>query len=389
MSGRELPRDLGFPGRVAVSWSMASGVLAGGASLAVLTMTGRLSAFGLAQTSTLYFAAGALFGFLHGGVLGWMGRGPETSAESGLRSVGLAGMFVLPGLAVSWVAASLIAHTMTARLTGNVLALAGVGVAWIAGVWICLWAAREGGRAFGHALRGWEDPLVGSTLVALTFGSLLALFWTERPELWGTQLRVGPIGALLLAGFATTWISGPAISLPLWLNRRLPEPRIVARVIPKNGALVVSVVLSAVAGAVLAGLAIWLAPSAATAPAIDVGLDPATLLLLTGSHAVIDEVLFRLFALTTVVWLFRRWHPLHPEEATVAGVLFAAVFELLVYLPAYLAQGLGSAGDLMMQMVWLTAFPALALGGLFVWRGLPAAIVAATVFRFLLGSFAG
>lgn len=388
-TGRDVPRDMGFPGRVAVSWAMASGVLAGGVLLAVLTLMDRMSAFGIFLTSTALFLGGGVFGFLHGAVLGWMGREPEMDGDAARRSLGLAAMYAIPGLGFAWVVSSLISQTVAARFTGNLVAVGGVAVAWIAGGFICLWAAREGARAFSNGLARWEDPIVGTGLVALTFAALLTLFLTERPELWGTQLQVGTVGAVLLAGFATTWISGPGITLPLWLSRRLPDPRIVSPPLPDTGRVAVGVVVGGVVGLALAGLALWLAPSLVTAPALDLGAEPDRLVLLSLSRGLIDEVLFRLFIVTSLVWVFRRWHPLHAEEATTAAVLVAVVVQMLAYLPAYLAQGLPDAAALLQQITWLTAVPAVGMGLLFVWRGLPAALTGAVVFRLVLGVVGG
>jgi hypothetical protein len=388
-TGRDLPRDMGFPGRVAVSWAMASGVLAGGVFLAVLTLTDRLSAFGIFLTSTALFLGGGFFGFLHGAVLGWLGREETMDGDTARRSLGLAAMYAIPALGFAWVVSSLVSQTVAARYTGNLVALVGVGVAWISGAVICAWAAREGLRALANAYARWEDTFTGTTLVLLTFVSLLALFLLERPELWGTQLQVGVLGAVLLAGFATTWISGPGITLPLLLSRRIPDPRIVSPPFPDTGRTTTGLSLGAVTGVALAGLALWLAPSLGTAPAVDLGIGTEQLVLLAAARALIDEVLFRLFIVTTLTWVFRRWHPLHPEEATTVAVLVAVGAEILAYMPAYLAQGLPDAGALLQQVIWLTAAPALAMGLLFVWRGLPAALAGAFIFRLVLGLVGG
>jgi len=385
--GRDMRRLLGFPGRVAVSWAMASGVLAGGVLLAVLTLTDRASAFGIVRTSTALFVGGSLFGFVHGAVLGWMGRDDGSSGADARVSIGFGLMYVIPGLGVSWVVASLISQTVVAQFTGNPFALAGVAAAWIGGGFICIWAAREGARALRYGYARWDDRLTGTSLVLVTFAALLALFLSDRPELWGTQLRVGPVGALLLAGFATAWISGPGITLPLLLAPRIPEPRIASSPFPGASRSVVGVAIAALVGAALGGAALWLAPALGTAPGLDVGAPTDSLLLLAISRAVIDEVLFRLFIVTTLIWVFRRWHPLHPEEATTAAVLVAVVAQILFYMPAYLAQGLPDTAALLQQITWVTAVPAVGLGLVYVWRGLPAAVAGAVVFRMVLGAF--
>jgi len=368
---------------------MASGILSGGVLLAVLTLLDEASAFGLFLTSTALFLGGALFGFVHGAVLGWMGRDESMDGAEARHSIGLGLMYVIPGLGLAWVTSSLISQTVAARFTGNVLSLVGVYVAWAVGAVICLWALRTGVTALRNGFRRWEDTVVGTTLVLLTFVALLGLFLIDLPELWGTQLRVGTVGAVLLAGFATTWLSGPAVTLPLVLSRRLPEPRILSVPFPTGGRLLSGVGIAAVVGAALAGAALWLAPSLQTAPGVDIGMDAGVVALLAAARALVDELVFRLFIVTCLVWAFRRWHPLHPEEATTAGVLVAVLAQILVYMPAYLAQGLPGAGALLQQITWLTAAPAVAMGLLFVWRGLPAALVGAFVFRLVVGVAGG
>jgi len=384
-TGRDLRRELGFPGRVAVSWAMASGVLSGGVLLAVLTLTDQASAFGLFLTSTALFLGGSVFGFVHGAVLGWMGREESMDSADARHSLGLGLMYVIPGLGVAWVTSSLISQTVAARFTGNALSTVGVAVAWVAGSFICLWALRTGVTALRNGYRRWEDTVLGTTLVIFTFVALLGLFLLDLPELWGTQLRVGTVGAVLLAGFATTWLSGPAVTLPLVLSRRLPDPRVLSVPFPSGGKLISGVGIAVVVGAALAGAALWLAPYLQTAPAVDIGMDAGAIAMLAAARALVDELVFRLFIVTCLVWVFRRWHPLHPEEATTAAVLVAVLAQILVYMPAYLAQGLPEAGALLQQITWLTAAPAVAAGLLFVWRGLPAAVIGVFVFRLLLG----
>ncbi len=384
-SGRDLRRELGFPGRVAVSWAMASGILTGGVFLAVLTLLDRASAFGLFLTSTALFLGGAAFGFAHGAVLGWMGRDEDMDGAAARQSLGLALMYVIPGLGVSWVAASLISQTVPARFVGGTLPLVGVGVAWLAGAALCAWALREGARALTNGVRRWEDTFVGSMLVIFTFVALLGLFLLDLPELWGTRLRVGTVGAVLLAGFVTTWLSGPAVTLPLWLARRMPGPRILSPPFPAGVRFFSGVGIGSLVGALLAGVAVWLVPSLSTAPALDLGTAPEILVLLSGARALIDELVFRLFFVTCVVWVFRRWHPLHPEEAVAGGVLAGVLMQLLAYMPGYLAQGLPDAGALFQQIAWLTVAPSIAMGLLFVWRGFPAALAGAFVFRLVVG----
>lgn len=380
-----LRRSMGSAGHTAVSWSMATGVLVGGAAVAVLTLRGMLSTFGLFEVSSALFLVGSGFGFIHGSVLGYLGREEQRMPGEALGDLFRGFLYTIPGLGAAWIVSAWMSQTAVAWASPSALPKAAVAIAWVAGTLICLWAARWGVRSLWRAYARWEDPVGGTLLVAATFVALLVIFLGDRPEIWGTRIRVGPVGALVLAGGVTVWLSGPGVSLPLYLSRRLPAPRLASPPLPGPGGWVQGVGAGLLGGLVLAGLTRWLAPSLATAPGIDPTLSGSSLLAMSMARALANEVVFRMFVLFGAFWLLRRWHPVHPEESAVVAVLGAAVIQLLAYGPALLDQGLVSLSALFTQAFWLFLVPGVGLGALFVARGLPAAVAASFAFHVVLG----
>lgn len=144
---RSFPRNIGLPGRAAVSSAMAGGVLGGGFLLAVLTMLERTSGHAILVTLVPLFVVGAVYGFLQGGVVGYLGRPEGMGSREALAAIGRAFLYSVIGLAVAFVVAGWIAMTFVALYTGRVPALAIAAAGWIAGAGMVGWASREGTRA--------------------------------------------------------------------------------------------------------------------------------------------------------------------------------------------------------------------------------------------------
>ena len=364
--GRTLTAGIGLPGKVAVSWAAAGGVLVGGFLVAVMTLTGQLSGHALLLTSTGLFVVGAVLGFVHGAVLGWLGRPEETTRRAALGGLALAAVYAIPALLVSWLVAGWIGMTSIALYAGKALALVGVAVTWLVGLGLVALAGELGWAALRNAYRGWSNARVATLLVAALLGGLLAAFLTEQPKIWGLELQFTPIGAVLLALAVTLWLVGPMVTVSLGLLDRLPSPR-PAKVFGGRGEAVVSVAIAVVVGVVMALIALPFYTGTGVHPA---GLASAVGVVL------VDEVLLRLFLMTGVVWLLLREFQIDRGRAAVVAVVVAAVAQGLIYLPGVLRIGFPSA---MTAAGFLTAtalVPALAFGWLFWKRGFGSALVA-------------
>jgi hypothetical protein len=203
--------DAGLAGRVALSWALAGGFVAGGLLLVLSTAIGGGSASGIPVASTALFLIGAVAGFVHGGVLGLAGRPDSVGYGEAVRSIEFSALFAVPGLPVLWVTTLWTAMTPVAMTTGRFSVVVGAAVGWLFGLGALLWAAAEGRSALLHALRRWPEHRPGSVLVSLTFAILLVAFVVARPEIWWTDLEVSGFGAVLLAMGATFWIVIPLV----------------------------------------------------------------------------------------------------------------------------------------------------------------------------------
>ena len=365
--GIELGRALAKPGRTAISWGVGGAVGLGGIVVGLEALTGNLSGGGLLVTALGLFTIGGILGFLHGAVLGIMGRPADMSWKSAARSLALAALYAIPALTVSFLVAGWIALTPIALYTGKTLPLVLSGVAWLVGAVLLCVAAIEGWQALRRGYARWEEKHYGTLLVAGTFAGLLILFLADRPQLWGSQLRLTEVGAVLLALSMTLWLIGPFVTLALRTVTRLRVPG--AQYDTPRRALP-GVLLGLATGAVV-GLA---AVPFAVTPVTSAG--PAGAVVLSLSAALFNEVLLRLFLVTTVAALIIRFYSVRRNEAIAIAVVSAAAVEVLLHLPAVSTIGfpttLGAAAFLLTAVV----MPAIVFGYLFWKRGLTTAVVA-------------
>lgn len=216
----------GLAGRVALSWSLAGGFSAGGFLLILSAAMGGGSGAGILITS-VFFAVGAVAGFVHGGILGLASRPAGVSYASSVRGIEWAALWAIPTLLAAWVATLWLALTTAALTTGRFSIMVGAAIGWTAGLVSLAWAAAEGRAAVVHALRRWPERRPGSALVSLTFAILLVAFVATRPEIWWTDLAVSGLGAVFLAVGATFWIVIPVVVVALhFLHQWLSDSRI-------------------------------------------------------------------------------------------------------------------------------------------------------------------
>jgi hypothetical protein len=365
--GRPLTLGLGEVGKLAVSWAVAGGILVGGVLVAGMTLAGQLSGFGLLLTATGLFAVGGILGFIHGGLLGWIGRPEEVGRREALASLGMGAVYAVPALLVSWLVAGWIAMTSVALYSGKVAGLVGSGIAWLISAALLVLAAEQGWDAVRRLYARWSNGRVATLLVAALYGGLLAVFIAERPQLWGLPVQVTPVGAVLLATGATLWLAGPLVALSLALLDRLPGYRPAVAFSGRSSALV-SVGVAVGVGVVLALIAL---PFYSTAYGVSTGGVAGVL-----SKALVDEVVFRLFLVTAVAWVGIREFGFTESKAVGVAIAVAALAQVLIYLPGVLAVGFPSTGTLLGFVAVTALVPALAFGVLYWQRGFGTALVA-------------
>jgi hypothetical protein len=366
-NGGSLILGLGSVGKLAVSWAVAGGILVGGVVVAGMTLAGQLSGFGLLLTATGLFAIGAVLGFVHGGLLGWIGRPAEMTRRQALTSLGMGVVYAVPALLLSWLVCGWIAMTSVALYAGKVGGLVGCGIAWMVGLGLLYLGAEQGWDALRRLYASWSNARVATLLVAALYGGLLAVFIAERPQLWGLPVQVTPVGAVLLATAMTLWLAGPLVAASLALLDRLPATR-PAVTFSGRGSALVSVGIAVGVGVVMALIAL---PFYTTAYGVSTG---GVAGVVTG--ALLDEVLFRLFLVTAVAWVGLREFGFTESKAVGVAIAVAALAQVLIYLPGVLAIGFPSTTALLGFVAVTAVVPAVAFGVLFWQRGFGTALVA-------------
>jgi hypothetical protein len=360
-------RGIGLPGKVAVSWAAAGGVLVGGFLVATMTLLGQLSGHALLLTSTGLFVVGAVLGYVHGAMLGWMGRPTELTRRQALGGLALSVAYAVPALLVSWLVAGWIGMTSVALYSGSIPALVGCGFAWLVGLGLVAMATERGVQALRSAYAGWSHAPAATLLVAAVFGGLLAVFLADRPMLWGVPLRVTPVGAVLLAAAATIWLAGPIVTIALTLIERLPEAARPAVAFGGRGRAIVSAGIAVVVGVAVAAIALPVYQSAG------VGGGTVTMAVTT---ALVDEVLLRLFLTTAIAWLLLREFSMRAGPAGALAIAIAAAVQVLIYLPGAVAFGFPNPMTAMGFVAVTAVIPAVAFGILFWRRGFGTALLA-------------
>jgi len=259
-----------------------------------------------------------------------------------------------------------------------------VGAGWLGGAVILTVAGVQGFRALQSAYARWPEWRLGTALVAASFAALLIVFLADRPELWGLRMRVTPVGAVLMAAVATTWIAGPVITVGLILLRKIPGAAGLTASLEIRGMgadLTVGAVVGIIVGLLATPFLAGSTPAAAGGSAVAVAIAAV-------SHALVDEVLLRLFLTTAVAWLLMQWHRVTRNEAVALAVIVAAGAQVLLYLPGILSTGFPTVMAAMGYVGTAVVIPALAFGALYWSRGFRSALMAHTATLIVLAMMA-
>lgn len=153
-------RQIGRPGRVALSSAMAGGIALGGVAAAFLALLGEITPHGLIWTATELFLTGGALGFLCGAALGCAGRRRGRSSADTLRSLAKGALYAIPGLSVAWLTTTWICMTALARYNDAIPVYVVAAAGWICGGIVVAWATIEGVVALRSAfVRRYERVL--------------------------------------------------------------------------------------------------------------------------------------------------------------------------------------------------------------------------------------
>ena len=210
----------GACGRLILSWAAAGGVAGGGILVGSLTVTGVVApGFQLLAAPVLFFF-GAFLGLVHGSILSVVGRTQGVGRSRAIGRALLACVIAVPALVPAYVVTAGITLTVVLLTESKPPLIPLVALAWLTGLALCVWAAREGGRALGRAYARWPESKAGSVIVTLMLFTLSVLLVKLRPEIAGTGLRVNGVGAVAVACAITLWIGLPLVVAAL---RIVPE----------------------------------------------------------------------------------------------------------------------------------------------------------------------
>lgn len=372
-------RGLELPAAVAISWSLATGMLLGGAAVVAMIATDRMSGHLLLLGSALLFAVGALVGLVHGVILGVAGRPEGTTPRQAMGAM-VHGLFYYPfGLLLSWAVAGWVAAMPLALIGHHILGAAISALAWVAMAATVYFAGSTGLHALTLAFRRWPDRLPGTIMVGATLVALLVAFAIQPPTVWFTDIRLTYPGAVVLALGATFWFYGPIITVGLAVLRKVlplfPATRVFDRMHAWNGFLTRAAIAIGV-GVLVAALAAPFHKGALGIPT-DVerlGLFPAMGLAL--ANAVTDELFLRLFVFTAALAVAVRFLSRDRTWAVWLAIGVATVADLLLHWPDMVALGLPGFSTVIAYALARMAIPAVLFGYLYWRRGLGTAVAA-------------
>ncbi|HTT69279.1 MAG TPA: hypothetical protein VMF70_14740 [Gemmatimonadales bacterium] len=372
-------RGLELPAAVAMSWSLATGMLLGGAAVVAMIATDRMSGHLLLLGSAVLFAIGAAVGLVHGVILGIAGRPEGTTPRQAVGAM-LHGLFYYPfGLLLSWAVAGWVAAMPLALLGHHVIGTVISALAWVAMAATAYFAGSTGLHALTLAYRRWPDRVPGTIMVGATLVALLVAFAIQPPTIWFTDVRLTYPGAVVLALGATFWFYGPIITAGLAVLRRamplFPASRVLDRVHASKG-IALRAGLAIGAGILVAALAAPFHKGALGLPTDveRVGFLPA--MGLAVANAVTDELFLRLFVFTAALALAVRLLPKDRTWAVWLAIGVATVADLLLHWPDMTALGLPGLSTTLAYAVARMAIPAVLFGYLYWRRGLGTAVAA-------------
>jgi len=368
-------RGVELPAALTIAWSLAGGMLFGGAAVVLMILTGRMSGHLMLTASATLFALGALAGLVHGVALGVLGRPETMTVRESVAAMVHGLLYLVPALLLGWLVAGWVAAMPLAWTGKHFIAVAISALAWVAMIVTAYFAGSIGVRAAGLAYRRWPHRALGSALVGAVAATTVAAFFVQPPTIWFTHTRLAMPGALLLAFIVTFWFYGPIIAVGLWFVKRIrPELREADMPLPATLKRIGSSAgIAMAAGLALAVIALPFYRGALGLPSDVERLGFAGAMMMTLSRAFTDELFFRLFTMTVAYVLAVRLMP-QGKYAIAIAIATGATLDLIVHLRDLPALGLPGALALTSFAAVRIVIPAIAFGYLFWKRGLGTAV---------------
>lgn len=383
-------RGVELPAALTIAWSLAGGMLFGGAAVVLMILTGRMSGHLMLTASATLFALGALAGLVHGVALGILGRPETMTIRESIAAMVHGLLYLVPALLLGWLVAGWVAAMPMAWTGKHFIATTISALAWVAMIVTVYFAGSIGLRSAGLALRRWPHRVAGLALTGVVGVTMVAAFSVQPPTIWFTNTRLAMPGALLLAFFATVWFYGPIIAVGLWLLKRF-RPELREAELPSSSTLQrigTSTGIAVAAGLALAVIALPFYRGSLGLPSDVERLGFVGALAMTLAQSFSDELFFRLFAMTVAYVLAVRLLPRQGKHAVAIAITVAAALDLIVHLRDLPAFGLPGTLAITSYAAVRIAIPAVAFGYLFYKRGLGTAVGAHVASGVALGLLA-
>jgi hypothetical protein len=368
-------RGVELPAALTIAWSLAGGMLFGGAAVVLMILTGRMSGHLMLTASATLFALGALAGLVHGIALGILGRPEDMTIRESIAAMVHGLLYLIPALLLGWLVAGWVAAMPLAWTGKHFIAAAISALAWVAMIITTYFAGSIGLRAAGLAFRRWPHRVTGSALVGAVAATMVAAFLVQPPTIWFTNTHLSTPGALLLAFVATVWFYLPIIAVGLWFVKRIrpdlreadaPTPATVKRI-------GTSAAIAILAGLGLAVIALPFYRGSLGLPSDVERLGFAGAMMMALSQAFTNELFFRLFTMTVAYVLAVRLMP-QGKYAIAIAIAAGTALDLIVHLRDLPALGLPGALAIGGYAAVRIVIPAIAFGYLFWKRGLGTAV---------------
>ena len=221
------PTHLGLVGQVATSWGVAGGLVAA-MVVTIHMMLGQLSSSLGFLTTSLFFLVGSLVGYLHGGILAYVGRPGDVERRLALHRLALASLYAVPAIVAGWIVSMILAMSAASLLAGRVIALMVSLIGWLAAAGLITWAVVETRGAVANLCRRWPDARGLLLALGLAFLALLPVFVVTRPAIWVVGVKPTATAAAIMALAASVWIVGPfgvlaLLAVRAWSGHRTPS----------------------------------------------------------------------------------------------------------------------------------------------------------------------
>jgi len=381
-------RDIRFPATLAIAWTLAGGLLLGGACVALMLFLQQMAAPLLLVAATVLFLVGAGFGFLHSLVLGYFGREKGTSWKDIRRSMLHGTLYFIPALVVGWMIAGWIAALPIALMTSVVGSIISI-FSCIALAIILYFAITIGWDALVRAYGGWQDRFVGTIATLAVLMSLLVLVYMGHHPVWFVSLSLTSIGKLLLTLMLTFWVYGPIITLGLYLlHTQLNRTDLLAGRFPVEWKRIGFNVFHVFAvGLVLAILMLPFYRGVTGLPSVAEQFGLLAGFAASISEAISHELFLRLFLFTVVFWAAKKYLQTDKYSVLIA-IVISMLADALFHRQEVASLGLPTFQMWMSYITVHTIIPSIAFGLLYWRRGLATAMGAHAMSGIFLGLLA-